>query len=69
MTSNPLVPLGFEGLYATIGSIIFLNSVDVVLIGVVEVDLLIFGKMLEFVVAGVVSILLLFLWNPCCHVG
>ena len=69
MASNPLVPLDFEGLYATIGPIFFTDSVDVVPIGVVEVDLLFVDKILEFVVVGVVPNLLPFRWNPCCHIG
>ncbi len=65
MTCGPLVPLGFEGSYAAVGPILFSNGVDVVPAGVVEVNLLLVDKMLEFVVVGAVPILLPFLWNPC----
>ena len=69
MTSNPLVPLDFEGLCAMIRIINSLNSINVVPIDVVEVDLLFVDKMLEFVVVGVVPTHLLFCLFPCCHVG
>ena len=50
VTSNPFVPLGFEGSYATIGPIIFLNSVNVVAVGVFHVDPLLVDNMLDFIV-------------------
>ncbi len=68
MIGNPLVPLGFEGLCAVIGPILFLNSDDVVPVGIVEVDLLLVGKMPNLFIDWVVPNILSFLWNPCYHV-
>ncbi len=50
MTSNHLVPLGFERLYTVIGPIISPNSDNVVMAGIVEVDILLVDEMLKFVV-------------------
>ncbi len=47
VTSNHLVSLDFEGLGAVIGPIISPNSDDVVLVGVVEVDIIFVDKMLK----------------------
>ncbi len=49
MSSNPLVPLGFERLCAVILPL-SPNSDDVVLVSTVEVDLLFVAEMLQFFV-------------------
>ena len=60
MTSNHLVPLGFERLCTVIGPILSPNIDNVVMAGVVEVDILLVDEMLKFVVDWVVPILLPF---------